>query len=43
MSALSGDILLTRDQFREGVFARDKYTCVLCGDIYGQLEHPWWA
>jgi hypothetical protein len=23
-------VLLTRDQFREGVFARDRYTCVCC-------------
>lgn len=24
-------ILLTRDQFREGVFARDAHRCVFCG------------
>ena len=22
---------LTRDEFREGVFERDKYRCVICG------------
>lgn len=25
-------ILLTRDQFREGVFARDGHRCVFCGE-----------
>ena len=25
-------MLLTRDQFREKVFARDKYRCVICGN-----------
>ena len=25
-------LLLTRDAFREGVFARDKYVCVICGE-----------
>lgn len=28
---MSTGILLTRDQFREGVFARDKHTCANCG------------
>lgn len=31
-------MLLTRDQFREGVFARDKHQCVICGKV-GQDAH----
>jgi len=27
---MDGTKLLTRDQFREGVFARDKHTCIFC-------------
>lgn len=30
--------LLTRDQFREGVFARDNHRCVICGAVRGP-EH----
>lgn len=30
MSVLHNERLLTRDDFREGVFARDKHTCVFC-------------
>lgn len=39
--------LLTRDQFREGVFARDKNKCVLCGepaqDAHHILERRLWS
>lgn len=31
--------LLTRDQFREGVFARDGHKCVLCGDPAQDAHH----
>lgn len=38
--------LLTRDQFREGVFARDKHTCVFCDkpavDAHHILERRLW-
>lgn len=38
--------LLTRDQFREGVFARDEYKCVICGepavDAHHILERRLW-
>lgn len=40
------DKLLTRDDFREGVFARDKHKCVLCGapaqDAHHILERRLW-
>lgn len=32
-------ILLTRDAFREGVFARDKHTCVFCSHPAEQAHH----
>jgi hypothetical protein len=32
-------ILLTRDQFREGVFARDRHSCVLCGAAAQDAHH----
>lgn len=39
--------LLTRDQFREGVFARDNYKCVFCDnlavDAHHILERRLWA
>lgn len=39
--------LLTRDQFREGVFARDNYKCVVCGepavDAHHILERRLWG
>lgn len=39
-------ILLTRDDFREGVFARDGYLCVICGadaqDAHHILERRLW-
>lgn len=31
--------LLTRDQFREGVFARDGYKCVICGEPSVDAHH----
>lgn len=31
--------LLTRDHFREGVFARDLYKCVVCGDPAKDAHH----
>lgn len=31
--------LLTRDQFREGVFARDKHQCVICGQPAVDAHH----
>lgn len=38
--------LLTRDEFREGVFARDNYKCVICGaegqDAHHILERRLW-
>jgi RNA ligase len=34
-----GHQLLTRDQFREGVFARDNHLCVLCGDPAQDAHH----
>lgn len=38
---------LTRDQFREGVFARDKHKCVMCGapaqDAHHILERRLWG
>ena len=38
--------LLTRDQFREGVFARDRHRCVLCGapavDAHHIIERKLW-
>lgn len=34
----SSDRLLTRDEFREGVFARDGHRCVICGEP-GQDSH----
>ncbi len=38
--------LLTRDAFREGVFARDKYKCVMCDlpaiDAHHILERRLW-
>jgi len=33
------DILLTRDQFREAVFKRDSYKCVLCGSNAKDAHH----
>jgi hypothetical protein len=40
-------ILLSRDQFREGVFARDKHKCVVCGapaqDAHHILERRLWS
>lgn len=35
----NGRILLTRDQFREGVFKRDKGLCVNCGDEGVDAHH----
>ena len=32
-------ILLTRDQFREGVFARDSHKCIICGETKGLDAH----
>lgn len=32
-------MLLSRDQFREGVFARDNHKCVLCGDPAQDAHH----
>lgn len=32
-------ILLSRDEFREQVFARDKYTCVFCGSKAQDAHH----
>jgi hypothetical protein len=31
--------LLTRDEFREGVFARDKHKCVICGEPAVDAHH----
>ena len=31
--------LLTRDQFREGVFVRDRHQCVLCGNPAADAHH----
>ena len=31
--------LLTRDQFRDGVFARDNYRCVFCGEPAVDAHH----
>ncbi len=31
--------LLTRDEFRESVFARDKYKCVVCRDAAQDAHH----
>lgn len=31
--------LLTRDTFRESVFARDKHKCVFCGDVADAAHH----
>lgn len=31
MSVRNDEPLLTRDEFREGVFARDNHRCVFCG------------
>jgi len=31
--------LLSRDKFREGVFARDKHKCVICGDPAKDAHH----
>lgn len=43
---MSGSELLTRDQFREGVFARDKHKCVACGapavDAHHIIERRLW-
>jgi hypothetical protein len=32
-------VLLSRDAFREGVFARDNHRCVLCGDAATDAHH----
>lgn len=41
------DILLTRDQFREGVFARDNHKCVVCNrpsqDAHHIIERRLWS
>lgn len=31
--------LLTRDEFREGVFERDGHKCVVCGDDARDAHH----
>ena len=31
--------LLTRDEFREGVFARDHNNCVICGEPAADAHH----
>lgn len=33
------ELLLTRDAFREGVFARDRYKCVVCGEPAVDAHH----
>lgn len=44
---MNGNILLTRDQFREGVFVRDKHQCVFCEkpavDAHHILERRLWT
>jgi hypothetical protein len=40
ITTVGGDImLLTRDQFREAVFARDNKRCVMCGDLGVDAHH----
>lgn len=39
MSVRHDEPLLTRDQFREGVFARDKHKCVFCGEPAVDAHH----
>lgn len=34
MSPAHAPKLLTRDQFREGVLARDEHKCVICGATF---------
>lgn len=34
-----GKILLTRDEFREGVFKRDNHKCVICGKPAQDAHH----
>lgn len=36
---MDGTKLLTRDQFREGVFARDNHKCVFCGEPAVDAHH----
>ena len=47
MAAKNTSKLLTRDKFREGVFARDGHRCVICGapakDAHHILERKLWA
>ena len=46
MSAKSSTKLLTRDEYREAVFARDKHCCVICGapavDVHHIVERKLW-
>lgn len=39
MSVLTDEKLLTRDEFREGVFARDNYKCVFCDQPAVDAHH----
>jgi hypothetical protein len=36
---MKGNILLTRDSFREGTFLRDSHACVICGDKAKDAHH----
>lgn len=36
---MNSQILLSRDTFRESVFKRDKYTCVICGKEAKDAHH----
>ncbi len=36
---MDGRVLLTRDQFREGVFERDNHKCVICGSDSQDAHH----
>ena len=36
---MNGITLLTRDEFREGVFNRDKHRCVICGVVAQDAHH----
>ena len=47
MSAKSSTKLLTRDEYREAVFARDKHRCVICDspavDVHHIVERKLWV
>jgi len=36
---MKNNVLLSRDDFREGVFKRDNYKCVICGDNAKDAHH----